>query len=604
MIDIKNKVDCCGCKACGDICPKDAITFKVDEEGFWYPFVNEDKCIDCGLCEKVCPILHPDFSKLNHSHTPATYIIQMPDANDRLASASGAAYTLLAREVFKQGGYVAGHIWDGKSKVKGYISGNPKDLDILRGTKYLQSDTEGMFLAVREVLKTGKLVLFSGCPCQVAAIRRFLRKDYENLITTDFTCMGIDSPLAFAKYIESLEREYASEILLFKAKAKEVGWRHLTNKAIFANGRTYYGINGEDANLKATFLNLLVRPSCYDCKFKGFPRISDITIGDYWRKKYDYDPLDDNTGTSYLILNNKKAEDFFENCKSFCLHRQTTHTEILGANPLSVKSLSLPSVNRKEFYDRIGKQDFKYVVDDYISQQNKRKKKSYKESIKLLLKILIFYRRNIKSFFYFLYYNFFSKRIKTNFWQGNILLPVNVKLNLKDKSCVYVKGLNIIDCRAEKGQIRLMEQSNLYLNSNILGDRVDISMRHGANLLIGNYSELKKNVRIKLTHNVTIGDFSLIADGVVIDDTNSEVVLFNEMTDPDPIIRIGTHVLLGRGAVIKRGTELGDETIVQEFSVVAGKFQPRIVLGGCPAKEVNSNINWKYNFKRSWNYKM
>ena len=122
MIDIKNKVDCCGCKACGDICPKDAITFKVDEEGFWYPFVNEDKCIDCGLCEKVCPILHPDFSKLNHSHTPATYIIQMPDANDRLASASGAAYTLLAREVFKQGGYVAGHIWDGKSKVKGYIS--------------------------------------------------------------------------------------------------------------------------------------------------------------------------------------------------------------------------------------------------------------------------------------------------------------------------------------------------------------------------------------------------------------------------------------------------------------------------------------------------
>ena len=179
-----------------------------------------------------------------------------------------------------------------------------------------------------------------------------------------------------------------------------------------------------------------------------------------------------------------------------------------------------------------------------------------------------------------------------------------MKLNLKDKSCVYVKGLNIIDCRAEKGQIRLMEQSNLYLNSNILGDRVDISMRHGANLLIGNYSELKKNVRIKLTHNVTIGDFSLIADGVVIDDTNSEVVLFNEMTDPDPIIRIGTHVLLGRGAVIKRGTELGDETIVQEFSVVTGKFQPRIILGGCPAKEVNSNINWKYNFKRSWNYKM
>lgn len=603
MINIKNKVDCCGCKACGDICPKNAITFQLDEEGFWYPFVNEDKCINCGLCEKVCPILDSDFSDLNHSHNPSSYIMQMPDASDRLASASGAAYTLLAREVFRQGGYVAGHIWEGKSKVKGYISANPKDLDILRGTKYLQSDTEGIFRAVREVLKSEKLVLFSGCPCQVAALRRFLRKNYENLITTDFTCMGIDSPLAFRKYLESLEQEYGSEILYFKAKAKEVGWKHLTNKAIFANGRTYFGINTEDSNLKATFLNLLVRPSCYDCKFKGFPRISDITIGDYWRKKYNYDPLDDNTGTSYLILNNRKAELIFENCKSSCLYRQTTHTEILGANPLAIKSLSLPSVNRKEFYERIKTEDFKSVVDSYICQENKHKENLYKNAIKLLAKIVIFYRKDIKSLFNFIYYNFISKKIKTNFLNGDLLLPINVALNLSKDSYIQVKGLNIVGNRKEKGYIKLEDNSTLSLDNNILGGNLNLSLQHHIRFSIGSYSELRNSIIIQLQHDSEIGAFTLIDNNVIIDDNNSDIILFNETTNPDPSIRIGTHVLLGKGVIIKRGTKLGDEIIVQDYSVVEGVFQPRIMLGGTPVKIINKNINWKYNFKKSWNYK-
>lgn len=187
--------------------------------------------------------------------------------------------------------------------------------------------------------------------------------------------------------------------------------------------------------------------------------------------------------------------------------------------------------------------------------------------------------------------------------KGDFLLPVNVKIHLKDKSCIYVKGLNVIDCRTAKGQICLIEQSSLFFNNNILGDKVDISLQHDANLSIGAYTELKTNVKIKLMHNTEIGDFSLIADDVVIDDTNSGVILFNEMTDPCSSIRIGTHVLLGKGAIVKRGTALGDETIVQEFSVIEGIFQPRIVLGGCPAKEVNRNINWKYNFKQPWSYK-
>ncbi|MCQ2246596.1 MAG: Coenzyme F420 hydrogenase/dehydrogenase, beta subunit C-terminal domain [Bacteroidaceae bacterium] len=603
MINITKKENCCGCKACGDICNKKAITFHTDQEGVWYPKVDEAKCVDCGLCEKVCPILHPDFSELGNSSNPTTYILQAPEAEDRLASASGAAYTLLATAVIKQGGYVAGHIWNGKSDVKGYISSTPEDLNILRGTKYLQSDTEGLFTATREALKTGKLVLFSGCPCQVAAIKRFLRKDYENLITADFTCMGIDSPLAFAKYHESLEREYGAEIVYFKAKAKEVGWKHLTNKAIFANGRTHFGINGDDANLKATFLNVLVRPSCYDCKFKGFPRTADMTIGDYWRKNQDYDPLDDNTGTSYIILNNKKAEQIFELCKPYCNYRQTTHTHILGANPMAAKSLGHPTFSRDEFYERIQHEDFKAVVDYYYNRKHKKNKPHYKSGLKLLVKIAYYNRYNPISFLRFLHYNFFSKQVKTDFWRGDMLIVRDAKLSLSKGSQIIVKGVNVVDCNGCNGFITISNGSKLSLNQNIFNGTISIDLQSGASLTIDKYTEFGKNVYIRLKRDALIRDFTLISDNVTIDDTNAGVVLFDEHTEPETNILIGTHVLVGRGAIIKKGTELLDETIVKENSVVEGKHNRGIVLSGNPAKTIDNNINWKYNFKTKWNFK-
>ena len=603
MINIIDKKDCCGCKACGDICSKDAITFKTDQEGIWYPVVDKEKCVDCGICEKICPILHPDFSDQGNSAEPKTYILQAPDAQDRLASASGAAYTILARAVFDQGGYVAGHIWDGKSHVKGYISSSREDLNILRGTKYLQSNTEGLFKAVRDALKTGKLVLFSGCPCQVAAMKRFLRKEYENLTTTDFTCMGIDSPLAFDKYFESLEHEYGAELVFFKAKAKEVGWKHLTNKAIFANGRTHFGINGDDANLKATFLNVLVRPSCYDCKFKGFPRIADITIGDYWRKIQNNDPLDDNTGTSYAILNNKKAEQFFELCKPYCHYRETTHKHILGANPMAAKSLCMPTFSREEFYERIKSEDFKSVVDDYYNRKHKKEKRNYKTGLKLLVKIAYYNRYTPFSFLRFIRYNFFSKKIKTDFWGGDILIVRNAHICLAKGAQISVKGINVIDCKDIKGTITLSNGSSLSLHENIFNGTIKIDLQNGSHLTIDKYTECSNNVKIRLTRSAVIRDFTLISDNVTIDDSDSGVVLFNEHTEPESNIAIGSHVLIGSSVIVKKGTEILDETIVREYSVVEGKHKRGVVIAGNPAKEVNNNINWKYNFKTSWNYK-
>ena len=604
MINITNKVDCCGCQACGDICAKKAISFKADEEGIWYPVVDKDKCVDCGLCEKMCPIINRTSCPTN-KNIPECYVLQAPDANDRLLSASGAAYTLLARVVFEQGGVVAGHVWDESFGVKGYVSVNPEDLNILRGTKYLQSDVEGIYITVKKLLKEGKLVLFSGTPCQNAAMRSFLRKDYDNLIMTDFVCMGIDSPLAFKKYIESLETQYHSKIVYFKAKAKEVGWRHLTNKAIFENGKTYFGINGQDANLKATFLDVLVRPSCYDCKFKGFPRVSDLTIGDYWRRKYDYDPLDDNTGTSYVMLHNHKAVNLFEKIKPYCIFRNIEFQEILEANKFAVQSLSQPLFDRREFYERLHHEDFKKLVNDYSNQKSGgasfiiKMKKGCKE----LIRAMIYYKRNPLSFLQFLYYNFLSHQVDANIFKGNLFIPRNTTVHIEKGAHIKVNGYCVIDGKYQRSSIVLDRDSELSLDCNLIGFGTHIHAESKASISLGFMSQVNNNVALQARTGISIGEFSVINDCVRVDDTNNGILYFNEESKKDRTIEIGTHCLLNKGCVIKGGATLRDETIVNEFAIVDGTFNPRVILSGNPAQVIKDNINWKHNFENIWNYK-
>ncbi len=602
MIQITDKTDCCGCQACGDICPKESISFKSDEEGIWYPEVNMDTCIDCHLCEKVCPILN-QVSRLGNSSEPLTYILQAPNTIDRLKSASGGAYTLLVQEMFERGGYVAGHIWNDKASVKGYISCKSEDLDILRGTKYLQSDIEGMYKAVKNLLQEGKSVLFSGCPCQVAAMRSFLKKDYDNLLMTDFVCMGIDSPLAFKKYIESLENQFQSKMVFFKAKSKEVGWRYLTNKATFENGKSYFGINNVDANLKATFLNVLVRPSCYKCRFKGFPRISDMTIGDYWRKKIISDPLDDNTGTSYVMLHNDKAAQFFESIKEKCHHRQVSVTEILGANRLAIKSLSHPLFSREDFYKRLHSEDFSALVDDYYKTKNASKTSCIRRVIKTLIGAAIYNRKNPISFFRFVYYNMFSSKVHADIKKGDVLIIRNAKLKLGRNAIVNVKGHCILNSAEHQSVISLDENSVLNLDNNLIKEGCNFKIHPDAQISIGFRTIVSKNADINISSQLNIGEFSFIDSNVAIDSTDSGIVYFDGKDNFKKDITLGTHTLICQGCKICGGTKLGDESIVREYSVVKGESPAKSVLLGSPARVINNNINWKHNFDFIWNYK-
>lgn len=596
MIDIKNKRDCCGCKACEDICPKTAVSFSLDEEGFWYPKVDPDKCIDCHLCERVCPILHHEGLNKGNEARPKTFILQHKDTTERFNSTSGAAYPAIAKWCLANGYYVAGHVFNENYSVHGFVTNNPEDLDNLRKSKYLQSDMKGVYATVKSLLTDGHKVLFSGCPCQIGAMRTFLQKDYDGLLTVDFTCMGIDSPWAFKKYIESMERLYGAKMVFFKSKSKETGWRDLTNKMIFENGKTYFGTRTIDPNLKATFLDILMRPSCFECRFKGLPRIADITIGDYWHRRdniYDVH-IDDNTGTSYFMANSCKGLNFLHNIIDDFRCEEKNVEVLFKGNPYMFKSLPEPSnINRTDFYSSIRERDFKEVVDEiYDSVHNQSR---IKLIIISLLRAFKRYHFNPLRFSRFLYYNVFCKRIKVDLASSLFLVWDSVKLDLAKESRIEIKGICTLGRnKGPEGIIRLGRGALLTMDTiESEGSNLSISIERGATLNVGYRSFIGKGADISVARAVKIGEFSFIGSNTTITDNNSMAIRSDDnclMIEP---VTIGAHCLVGENSVITRGTIVGDEVIVEPNSKVVGLIPPRVVVSGCPAIMIKKNVLWK-----------
>lgn len=298
MIEIQRKEDCCGCSACAAVCPKHCIQMKEDEEGFLYPIVDEKECIRCFLCDKTCPI-KTQISDVPKEQT--AYLLQHRDEKIRAESTSGGAFTAIAKYVLDRKGVVFGAAYDENFNVKHIYVDNYDELKKLRKSKYVQSEIGNALPQVKDFLRHGRWVCFSGTPCQIEGLARYIGPKPNNLLLVDIMCHAVPSPLVWRKYLE-YQRDYVRKAssILFRDKST-FGYQYAAMTIICGNKKVYsYGVES-DPMLRAFFSDICDRPSCYNCHFKKRYRCSDITIWDCF-PVYKFDKrMDDDKGTTRLL---------------------------------------------------------------------------------------------------------------------------------------------------------------------------------------------------------------------------------------------------------------------------------------------------------------
>ncbi len=371
MINIIDKTKCDGCNACQVICPVDCIALPLDKEGFYYPIVDESICIDCDLCDRVCHYIDEfSFRKYNLKRysTSLVYGCYSNDINTRLDSTSGGIFSELAEKMFSLNGWVGGAIFNSDHTVSHILTDDRELLPALRSSKYVESYTDNLFKNVKSRLKEGSKVLVCGAPCQINGLYGYLRKDYDNLITCDFVCLGVNSNKVFSKYIEWLEIKYNSKVKEIKFKDKTHGWHRFSLRVDFINGKRYV----KDRNNDPFFIgylqtSLFLMPACYTCEFRGFPKKSDITLADFWGIE-DLDPtMDQDLGTSLVLINSEKGKLYYESLDEAITSKQYTMDEALKANQSMTKSLkSVDLMIRDAFFYDLDKYTFDIVAKKYF----------------------------------------------------------------------------------------------------------------------------------------------------------------------------------------------------------------------------------------------
>ena len=315
MIQINKKEECCGCSACYNACSHNAIAFAPDEEGFNYPKVNKDSCIDCGLCEKVCPIICRDNKTNRTSSYKKIYACRLKDEDILHKSSSGGAFPAIAIPVLERGGVVVGATYTPTMEVAHLVIESPADLVKLQGSKYVQSNLNNVFRDIRVFLKSGRLVLFSGTPCQVDGLKHFLIKDYPNLVTVDIVCHAVASPKVFWDYVRYAEKQHGDKMKWINMRDKEKrGWQHLySQRFLFENKGSVIDSTKVIGWNYIYFSQFINRPSCYECRYANLDRPGDFSISDLWDDNNTIPSFKDPRGASMMMLNTDKAVDLFKN---------------------------------------------------------------------------------------------------------------------------------------------------------------------------------------------------------------------------------------------------------------------------------------------------
>lgn len=597
MITITDKVNCCGCNACGDVCPKGAISFKTDSEGFWYPEVDADNCVDCGLCEKVCPVIsQADF--IERYDKPIVYAAYTKDEAVRLDSTSGGIHSMLAEKMFERNAYVGGAVYNKDHTVSQIITDDRSRLPEIRSSKYLQSNASSVYKAVECRLREGRNVFFCGTPCQVQALYKYLRKDYDNLTTADFICRGVNSPKVFLAYMDMLEKKYGSEAVAIKFKSKEKGWHNFSIRVNFANGKVYCKDRWHDLfYIGYLQYNNFVRPSCYDCKFKCFPQKSDITLADFWGIEKLDPSMDQDRGTSMVMVNSDKGATLFDSIKEKIAYKQFTQKEASAGNPAMNHSLKLYDGSRDAFFRDLGQMPFEAIARKYFPNGNGHPTiNKYMTAFRKFCKRIKELGLSIPAWICFIKYNFCSKRVIRN-----KKIPV---INLKHSIIQLDKGAKMImngrlrigekQVRKSKLETRLLVEKNAILN-----------VKRDVTVCAGSYIRVIKNGTITIEgggyinehvqitgDDITVGRDCLLARDVIIRSYDAHWIETDGYSVSAPV-RIGSHVWVGQNAMILKGVTIGDGAVIAAGSIVTKDVPAHSIVAGVPAKVIEENISWK-----------
>lgn len=352
------KQQCTGCAACVNRCPTDCISMQSDTEGFLYPVLDESKCIRCRNCNAACPVLSPP-ARPESEQAPSCYAAWSKDEQIRFQSTSGGVFTHLAQAVLSQGGFVAGARYRTDHLVEHVLISSEADLEPLRQSKYVQSEIGLVYREIRERLQQQKPVLFAGTPCQCAGLKAFLGREYDELYLCDFICRGVNSPEVYLTYLRELEKRYGAPVKRVWFKNKTYGWNRFCTKIIFEDGQEYLADRETDPFMLGyikTRLSCYIRPSCYDCRFKGVHRPVEITLGDFWGAGIQNPELDPDKGTSLLIVHTEKGKKLFAAAHGLILQPSDLN-QALSKNPCAVQSVP-KAADRQRFFRELSQRGF------------------------------------------------------------------------------------------------------------------------------------------------------------------------------------------------------------------------------------------------------
>lgn len=603
MICLAKKEKCTGCKMCADICPYNAISFGIDEKGFWYPNIDEKKCVECGLCAQKCPALN--LGQLKEGENPLVYAAWSKNSSCRHQSTSGGLFWEIAKIFIENGGAVAGCRYaDDYKSANHFLACTMEELEQLRGSKYFQSDTEGIYKAVRQKLKEGKEVLFCGTPCQNAALSMYLGKNQTGITYMDFICRSINSPLAYEKYIEELEKQYGSKVVRVHMKNKKTGWQSLALQVLFDNGDESHKDKNDDWWMKG-FLqhDLYTRESCYECDYRILPRKTvDITVGDFWgiAGESTYDMFQ---GISVVMLNTSKGISLFEKVKGNLCYRKRELKDVIPGN-MALKNSPEKTEKSELFFNFLKENPFSIAVMRSTGEK-KRKKKVLKvfEMFKDLRQDQKKYKKNgVISIRLYLYYNYFCKNIEHR-GKAKIIPYKNTLIQLHPSSKIILYGDQDLEIgwgkmKGSKAEtyIQMWENSVWHVRR---GGRViylsTIVVSNGAVLDTGFFS-LNIGSLIGVDKKMVIGDDVMTGRNIVLYDSDMHQIQNDcgEVINPPEEVVIGEHVWLGIGSKVLKGVTIGAGAMVGAGTVVTKNMpEHAMVVSGSSCRCVKENVNWK-----------